>query len=262
MLPELFIEYLPWLLLLGFCAGTMDAAVGGGGLVQIPGVFTLLPQHTPVASVMGSNKFASFCGTAVATRQYVKKIKVPWRMLLPAALLAFIASFLGSILVSHLPVAFIKPFMLVVLVLMAIYTFIKKDLGQSTRDTPLTPKEYRYGYACGAAIGFYDGLVGPGTGSFLTFLFVRIFHFDFLTATASAKVINLTTNLAALSFFIPSGHVLWLYAIPLAMANLLGNVTGVFLALRGGTQILRHLFLVLLVILIGKFAWDLRYLFV
>ncbi len=260
MWAQLASEYLPILLVIGFLAGTMDAAVGGGGLIQIPGLFSALPNNTPVATVMGSNKFASFCGTATAATQYVKRIQVPWRMLLPAAILAFISSFIGSMLVSLLPVAFIKPFILVVLVLMAIYTFMKKDLGQATRKTALTRKERRYGYACGAAIGFYDGLIGPGTGSFLTFLFVRIFSFDFLTATASAKVINLTTNLAALSFFVPTGYILWWVAIPLAIANLLGSVVGVFLALKGGAKLLRHLFLILLVLLIGKFAWDLQYL--
>ncbi len=262
MLSGFAVDYLPWLIALGFLAGTMDAAVGGGGLIQIPGMFGLLPNQTPVATVLGSNKFASFCGTAMATRQYIKRIQVPWRMLLPAAILAFIGSFSGSMLVSLLPVTFIKPFILIVLVLMAIYTFLKKDLGQTKRETPLTKKEHHYGYACGAVIGFYDGLIGPGTGSFLTFLFIRIFHFDFLMATASAKVINLTTNLAALSFFIPANHVLWLYAIPLALANLLGNIAGVFIALKGGTKVLRYLFLILLVILISKFAWDLQYLWV
>lgn len=242
---------------LALLAGMMDAAVGGGGLVQIPALFGLLPAHTPVATVMGTNKFASICGTLTSGWQYVRKIAVPWKMLLPAACLAFITSFLGSMVVSHIPVKWIKPFILLVLVVMAIYTFSKKDFGQTKREHVLSRKEWYIGLACGALIGFYDGVIGPGTGSFLTFMFIRLFAFDFLTAVASSKIINVTTNLAALSFFIPHGYILWAWAIPLALCNLTGGVIGTHIALRGGTRFLRYGFMVLLVILIGKFAWDL-----
>lgn len=245
-----------WLLLAGFAAGVMDAAVGGGGLLQIPALFGLLPAHTPVASVLGINKFASFMGTANAAVQFVRKTVLPWRMLLPAAGLAFAASFVGAKLAASVPVIYMKPAMLTVMVAMAVYTFVKKDLGQAVRERALSRREYVLGLASGAAIGFYDGIFGPGTGSLLAFVFVRWFAYDFLTATASAKIINLMTNLAALCFFIPNGHLIWYWALPLAAANFCGSFIGSRLAIRGGTRFLRIGFILVLCVLIGRFGWD------
>lgn len=250
-------EHFILLLIIGFLAGLMDAAVGGGGLLQIPGLFNFLPSSTPVASLMGINKFASFCGTSMATGRLVRSISVPWKMLLPAAAAAFAASYCGAKLIAYLPVQYIKPVMLVIMVAMFVYTFAKKDLGQTVRTTALSRKENYIGLGFGALIGFYDGIFGPGTGSLLAFIFVRFFAYDFLTANASAKVINLTTNLAALTFFIPNGHIVWAWALPLAAANLSGGLIGAQVALKGGSRFLRYGFMVLLVIMIGRFGWDL-----
>ncbi|MDO4249271.1 MAG: TSUP family transporter [Neisseria sp.] len=244
------------LLVVGFLAGLMDAAVGGGGLLQIPGLFSLMPSSTPVATVMGVNKFASCTGTTMAGFQFVRKIRVPWKMLLPAALLAFVFSYLGAQLVSWIPVRYMKPAMLVIMAGMFVYTFFKKSLGQTVRERALSRREYYLGLLSGALIGLYDGIFGPGTGSFLTFIFVRFFAFDFMTATASAKIINITTNLAALSYFVPNGYIIWAWALPLAAANLIGGMVGANLAIRGGTRFLRYGFMALLVVLIGKFGWD------
>ena len=244
------------LVLAGFFAGLMDAAVGGGGLLQIPALFGLLPAHTPVAAVLGVNKMASFSGTAVAARQFVHRVCVPWRMLLPAALLAFAAAYGGAGLAAYVPVRYMKPAMLAVMLLMLVYTFCRKDLGQAVRQSALTRREYVLGLAAGAAIGLYDGVLGPGTGSLLAFVFVRFFAYDFLTATASAKIINLTTNLAALCFFVPHGHIVWAWALPLAAANFCGGLAGARLAVAGGTKFLRLGFMVALAVLMAKFAWD------
>lgn len=189
MLADSFFYYL---VLVGFAAGLMDAAVGGGGLLQIPGLFNLLPNATPVASVMGVNKFASCCGTLTATGQYLRRIPVLWKMLLPAAALAFAASYLGSKMVVYFPVQYMKPAMLVIMIAMCLYTFLKKDLGQTARTEKLTRRETLWGLFFGALIGFYDGVFGPGTGSLLAFVFVRFYSYDFLAANASAKVINWT----------------------------------------------------------------------
>ncbi|MCO6507207.1 MAG: TSUP family transporter [Snodgrassella sp.] len=235
----------------------MDAAVGGGGLLQIPGLFGALPAQTSVPVVLGVNKFASASGTLVAAVQYTRRIPVPWAMLLPAAVLAFIFSYLGSHVVVYLPTAWMKPSILVILIVMAVYTFLKKDLGQVQRQSHLSRREYVFGLFMGALIGLYDGIFGPGTGSLLAFIFVRFFAFDFITATASSKVINLTTNLAALIFFIPNHYVVWHWAIPLAVANLTGGLIGARLAMRGGSKLLRKGFIILLCIMIGKFGCDL-----
>lgn len=248
-------ETLFLLVLVGFSAGLMDAAVGGGGLLQLPGVFSLLP-NVNIPAVLGINKFASCCGTGVATTQFIRKVKMPWKMLLPAAALAFVGSYIGAKLTAFVPMQYMKPLIFVIMVLMFIYTFTKKDLGQIVRQQELTPKEYRLGLFFGLLIGFYDGLLGPGTGSLLAFVFVRFFAFDFLQASASAKVLNLTTNLAALCFFIPSGHIIWHFAMPLALANLCGGFVGARLAIWGGTKFLRLGFMLILIILIGRFGYD------
>lgn len=239
-----------------FLAGLMDAAVGGGGLLQLPALFNLLPANTAVAPVLGTNKLASFAGTCTAAAQFARRIRLPWKMLLPAAVLAFAASFGGAMMAASVPVAYMKPAMLLIMLVMFVYTFVKKDLGQAVRERALSKREHYAGITFGALIGLYDGIFGPGTGSLLAFVFVRFFSYDFLTATASAKVINLTTNLAALSFFVPGGHVLWTLALPMAVMNLLGGMCGARLAMRGGTRFLRYGFMLLLCVLIGKFGFD------
>ncbi|MCL2297212.1 MAG: sulfite exporter TauE/SafE family protein [Proteobacteria bacterium] len=241
--------------LTGFCAGLIDAAVGGGGLVQLPGALGILP-NTPPVTVFGVNKFASICGTGMAVRQYLQKVRLPWALILPAMACAFVASFGGAMVVSMVPIQWLKPVILVLLIAMAVYTFIKKDFGRVHKPKAITRRE-RFGAALwGGALGFYDGVFGPGTGSFLAFVFIRFFAFDFLHAAAAARVVNLMTNLAALSFFIPAGHILWQYAVPLAVCNIAGAVVGARLAIRGGVRVIRILFLILMVVLISKFAYD------
>jgi len=132
----------------------------------------------------------------------------------------------------------------------------KKDFGALHRPREVGRRELLIALAMGGVIGFYDGFFGPGTGSFLIFLFVRFFGLDFLRASAASKVVNLATNVAALSFFVPSGNVLLVFAVPMATANVLGAVTGTRLALRGGTPLIRKLFVVLVVVLITRMAWD------
>lgn len=244
------------LLLTGFAAGLMDAAVGGGGLLQLPALFSLMPNTTPIATVLGSNKLASSLGTAIAAQQFARKVALPWKMLLPAAILAFIASYIGAKLVDYIPMAYMKPAMLVIMLAMLVYTFTKKDLGQMQRNSQLTSKELMLGLFFGALIGFYDGILGPGTGSLLAFVFVRFFAYDFLTATASAKIINLTTNLAALSFFVPHGHIWWAWALVLGAANFVGGITGTWVAVRFGTKFIRVGFMILLCVLMAKFGYD------
>lgn len=246
---------LPWLIGLAFAAGLVDAAVGGGGLVLLPGLFTALPQQTP-ATLMGTNKFSSVCGTSMATWRYARQIAIPWKPVLLASATAFVFAFLGATAVSLVPKDAIRPLILCLLVAMLGYTLWKKDFGALERPQQVGRRELGIALAMGAAIGFYDGFFGPGTGSFLIFLFIRFFGLDFLRASAASKVVNLSTNVAALGFFIPTGHVLWLFAVPMAIASMSGAFLGTRLALRGGTPLIRKLFLVLVIVLIVRMAWD------
>ncbi|MGB8076255.1 MAG: sulfite exporter TauE/SafE family protein [Gallionella sp.] len=169
-----------------FCAGMIDAAVGGGGLIQIPALINVLTA-APDATIFGTNKFSSVWGTSVAARSYVGKVAIPWKLVLPAAISAFAMSFLGAATVSHIPPGVLRPMVLWLVVVMAIYIFRKKDFGAIQRPLEIGTRERVLSVLIGGAIGFYDGLFGPGTGSFLIFLFIHYLALDFLQASASAK---------------------------------------------------------------------------
>ena len=175
---------------------------------------------------------------------------------MPAAAAAFACSFLGATTVSLLPRDAVRPLVLVLLVAMLGYTLKKKDFGALQQARLPGRYDLAIALGLGGAIGFYDGFFGPGTGSFLIFLFIRFFGQDFLGASASAKIVNLGTNLAALCWFLPTGQVLFAVAVPMAVANVAGSLAGSWLALRGGTPLIRRLFLVLVVVLIARMAWD------
>jgi len=241
---------------LAFCAGLIDSVVGGGGLIQIPALFNVLPA-APEAALLGTNKLAAVAGTSVAARSFFGRVHIPWHLVLPAAIAAFVMAFVGAATVSFIPRGVLRPLVLVLIVVMAFYVFWKKDFGRLQRPLKIGSRERVLSVLIGGAIGFYDGLFGPGTGSFLIFLFIRFFALDFLQASASAKFVNVATNIAALIYFVPSGNVLYSIAIPMAIFNILGSVTGTWVAIKRGTGFVRALFLGLLLILIFKLAYDL-----
>jgi uncharacterized membrane protein YfcA len=243
------------LIFAAFVAGAIDAVVGGGGLIQIPALFAVYPGESP-ATLFGTNKCASVVGTANATWRYARQVRMPWRTILPAAAAAFAFSYAGAAAVAWLPKDAVRPLILVMLVLAAVYTLKRKEFGQVHRPAHAGRRELAYAVLLGGVIGFYDGFFGPGTGSFLIFLFVRFFGFDFLHASAGAKVVNVATNLAALAYFLPNGYVLPLLAAGMALANVSGSMAGTWLALRRGSGFVRQVFLVVVGVLIVKFAWD------
>ncbi len=248
--------YLIAFLVLGaFGAGLIDAVVGGGGLIQIPLLFSALPKELP-ATLFGTNKFAAVFGTAFAARNYARRVEMPWRTTLPAAMAAFAFSYLGAMAVSWLPVKLLRPLIFVLLVGAAAYTYARKDFGSLHQPQHTGHQEFAYALSVGGAIGFYDGFFGPGTGSFLIFLFIRFFGFDFLHASAAAKVVNVATNVAALTFFVPNGYLLPVLAILMGAFNILGSLVGTHLALRHGNGFVRKLFLAVVIGLILKFAYD------
>lgn len=255
MIPETWPVGALFLLPAAFLAGCVDAVVGGGGLIQIPALFAAYPAAAP-ATLFGTNKCASVVGTAAASWRYARRVVMPWRTILPAALAAFAFSYVGAAAVAWLPKAALRPLILVLLVLAAGYTLARKDFGQVHRPAHAGLREFAWATLLGAVIGFYDGFFGPGTGSFLIFLFVRWFGFDFLHASASAKLVNVATNLAALAYFLPNGY--WLPGLAIAMAacNVAGSAAGTRLALQHGSAFVRRVFLVVVGLLIAKFAWD------
>lgn len=246
-----------WILLAGaaFLAGLIDAVVGGGGLILIPALFVTLPQSLP-AMILGTNKCAAIFGTASAAVRYAKSIKVPWSVALPAALAAAVFSWFGAMSVALLPKEMIRFLVLVMLVLVVIYTFLRKDFGQVDENRRYGKKDGYWALLIGAALGFYDGFFGPGTGSFLIFLYVRFFGLDFLRASSAAKMVNVASNAAALVYFGATGHVLWAVAVVLAACNIAGALIGSRFAIRHGSSFVRWVFLLVATALILKFGYD------
>ena len=251
------ISVLTALSLIGFAftAGAIDAAVGGGGLIQIPGIMSTFPTMS-TATVIGTNKMSSICGTASAAYTFASKVKLQWKLLAVIAICALISSFAGAACLSMIPQSVLRPLVLVMLIVIAIYTFIKKDFGQVHYELKITPKVLLLAALGSLAIGFYDGIFGPGTGSFFIFFFIRFLGVDFLHASALSKIGNFITNFAALSFLIPTGHVLFAIGLMMAVANVIGSVVGVKAALKYGSGFIRKIFLVLVTILICRIAYQ------
>ncbi len=246
--------YLP-LAVAATLAGLVDAVVGGGGLIQVPALFSVFPQATP-ASLLGTNKLASICGTAMAARSYSQRYPVDWSLVLPASLAALAGAFTGAWAVTEFPPTLLRKALPFILVLVAIYVFRRKQFGHSYAPGIEGHAKTWRALAVGAVIGGYDGFFGPGTGSFLVFLFVRSFGLDFLRASAAAKIVNVVCNLAALAWFIPTGQPIWLIGILMACCNIAGSILGVRLALTRGAGFVRSLFLLIVSTLIVKTAWD------
>jgi len=244
--------------LFAFVAGFIDASVGGGGLIQLPAL--LIQFHdTPVPTLFGTNKIAALSGTSVAAYQYSKRIRYNYLLLFIISLFAFSASFLGARLVSAVNVNALKPIILAILVIIAIYTFFKKDLGSvQTKKLPMG-RQLVYGSLIGGIVGFYDGFFGPGTGSFFVLGFVLILGFEFVTASAYAKVVNCMTNVSALIVFVRQGNFLLMVAILMSVCNILGNVAGSRIALKKGNSYIRILFLVVVTIMIARYGYDIFY---
>jgi len=238
-----------------FFAGFMDSMVGGGGLIQLPALFILLPG-VAAPTILGTNKLVSITGTTVAASQYARHVKIDWPVVLPAAGAAFVFSGLGAHLVSGFRTETLRPFILVLLVLVGAYVFARKDFGASHAPRLSPVRQRWYGIWAGSVIGLYDGFFGPGTGSFLIFTFVGLFGLSFLAASASSKVINTATNLAAVLLFGLTGHLLYGLALPMAACNIGGSVLGTRLAVAKGSRFVRVLFLVVLTAIIAKFAWN------
>lgn len=236
-------------------AGFVDAVVGGGGLVLLPALFATFP-NAPPATLLGTNKAASLWGTAFSTYKYSRRVQIRWRALMPAAALGFLGAFAGAWTVTFVSPDFLRRLLPAVLVVVLVYTIAKKDLGRHHTPRYEGRAEWLVAGTIGLFIGFYDGFFGPGTGSFFVFLFVRWLGYDFLNASASAKLLNVSTNIAALILFTAKGHVWWHFALPLAVANVVGSLLGTHMALKHGTGFVRALFIVVVSLLICKTGWD------
>ena len=236
-------------------AGGIDSIVGGGGLILVPALFAVYPTTAP-ATLFGTNKSASVWGTSIATVQYSRRVQMRWAVLLPAAGAALVGSFIGAWVVTLIDPTFLRRLLPFILLAVLLYTLAKKDLGRTHAPRHAQGRETLVACAIGAVIGWYDGFFGPGTGSFFIFLFVRLLGYDFLNASASAKLLNVATNLAAIALFAMKGHVWWQIGLVMAVANVAGSLIGTRLALKHGAGFVRGVFIVVVGALILKTGYD------
>ena len=243
------------LALAAFLAGFIDAIVGGGGLVQLPALFSVYPKEIP-ATLFGINKLSAIGGTFVAATQYVKKVSLPKKLLLLAAINSLIGSFLGAWTLTLTSPDFIRKLLPFILSILLLFTLKNKNFGLNEYK----PNENMRclviaSFGC-LLIGFYDGFFGPGTGTFFMFLFVRFLGFDFLHGAAATKIVNCLSNFAALALFIPTGHIHWGIALWMMSFNIAGGIIGSAFALKHGSKVVRLFFIWVVLALVLKTAND------
>lgn len=236
-------------------AGAIDAIVGGGGLILVPALFLSYPTASPQA-LLGTNKIAAIAGTTVSAMRFARSISLEWKVLGPAAGVALLGSLGGAWALTVVDPAWLRRALPIVLCALLLYTLAKKDFGSS--NSP--PHSYRLRLSIVSCIallvGFYDGLFGPGAGSFMIFLLVRYLRVDFLTASASAKVLNIASNAAAIALLSMRGAIWWEVGALLAIANVIGSVIGSRMALRYGSGFVKKVFVIVVSALICRTAWT------
>ena len=236
-------------------AGFVDAMAGGGGLIQLPSLIIGLPNKE-LPLILGTNKVPSIFGTTAAARNYFKNIKLDIPLTLTMMLPAFIGSIAGAAMAAFVPVGFFRPFIVLLLILVAIYTWKKPELGMAENLNFTHSKRLVIVALIGFLIGFYDGIFGPGTGTFLVFFLVSVIGYAFLKASGTAKLVNIATNAGAILSFQLTGHIWWQLGLLLAVANVTGAIIGSRMAIKGGSALVRKVFLAVIFLLIARVAWD------
>ncbi|MGI6878387.1 TSUP family transporter [Microbacterium sp. gxy059] len=253
-MPE--IDLLPFALLLlaGFAAGWVDAVVGGGGLIQLPALL-LVPGIAPLQA-LASNKVASIMGTSVAALTFARRVRPDPRTALPLAGLALVGAIFGAMLATFIPERAFTPIILVVLLGVGAFTVLKPKMGVHTRQRWHGARHAVAAGLIGLVVGTYDGALGPGTGSFFVILLVSVLGYAFMPASALGKIANFCTNLGALLFFVPAGHVLWGLGLAVGAANLVGGYVGARMAVSKGSRFVRVVFIAVVAALSIKLAGD------
>ena len=224
-------------------AGFVDAVVGGGGLIQLPALLLGLPNAAPV-QVLATNKLSSIFGTTMASTTYYRLVRPDPRTFVPLMIAAFLGSAGGAAVASHLPSSIFEPIVLVALILVGAWVLFRPSLGEVTELRFAGHHHLLAAIALGLTVGFYDGALGPGTGSFFVIGLVGLLGYNFLQASAKARIANVATNLAALVVFIPQGAVIWHVGLVMAGCNLIGGWLGARVAVSRGTRFVRIFFIV------------------
>lgn len=255
-MADLSWELVALLGLAALAAGFVDAVVGGGGLIQLPALVIGLPGATPV-QLLATNKLSSFCGTTISSATYLRRVRPDPRTFMPLMGLAFLGSMAGAAVATQVPRAAFDPIVLVVLVLVGAYVWFKPSIGTVTALRFDGARHFGIGAAVGLGVGFYDGALGPGTGSFFVFALVGVLGYSFLVASAMARLANWATNLAALVVFVPMGAVLWELGLVMALANVVGGYLGARVAIGRGARFVRAFFLAVVAAFVVRIGGDL-----
>lgn len=255
MTTELSLQLLLFLAVAGFTAGWVDAVVGGGGLIQLPALLLGFPGASPV-QILATNKLGSICGTTTSSITYFRRVRPDLRTALPLALAALGGSVCGALLASRIPAAAFDPIILLVLIGVGAYTLLKPDLGSVSALRFSGRRHLAVAALVGFTIGAYDGILGPGTGSFLVFALVGLLGYGFLQASAQAKIANLATNLGALLVFVPQGAVMWQIGLLMGACNVAGGYLGARTAVARGSGFVRVVFVLVVGAFILKIGYD------
>jgi uncharacterized protein len=241
--------------LAGFAAGMLDSIVGGGGLIMTPAMLNLFPG-VPILQLIATQRTSSIAGTSVSAWNYLRSVRVDRRILIAAPLAAAVFSLIGVSFAKKLDADVLKLVVLALCVALAIYTVIRKDLGQELKPQPDGPRLIRLAVLVGATTGFYNGLIGPGTGTLMVFAFVSVMGLDFLRASAAAKVSNIASDLSSWIVLMIGGYVMWAVVPPLIAGNMLGSYCGSRLAILKGSRFIRWVFLFVVFGLIARVGYD------
>jgi uncharacterized membrane protein YfcA len=239
-----------------FSAGFVDAIAGGGGLIQTPAMLLSFPDRNPV-SVVATSKTAAFFGTSTAAIKYRKSIKTDPKLLLAMVIPAFFGAALGAHLASRISSESYKSSIFFVMIAIFIYTLVKPELGKNHVEKYAPGKLKAIGAVAAFIIGFYDGLIGPGTGTILMIALVAIMGFAFVGASAIAKVVNATTNLASIIVVGLTIGVMWKLGLLLGVANLAGGYMGSHMAIKKGSSFIRIFYLIVTGLLILRLGYSL-----
>jgi len=251
-MENISVDMILFLVVTGFIASFIDSVVGGGGLISLP---ALLLTGLPPTMALGTNKMASVMGSFTSTLSFFRSGKIDLHLVKFLFPLSFLGSAFGVLTVQQIPSQFLKPLVVVMLLVVTVYTFTRKEWGDISTYQGMTKKTAYLSGLVAFSIGFYDGFFGPGAGSFFIFAFLMI-GFDFVVAAGNSKALNFASNIAAVITFIYFGSVNYYYAIPMGLAMIVGALAGSRLAIKKGAAYVRPLFLFMSVVLISKQIWD------
>ncbi len=236
----------------GFLAAAVDSIAGGGGLISLPAIIAAgVPPHM----ALGTNKFASTCASLTSTLKFAKSKKITFDLVKYQIPCTILGSALGVRTVLHVDEKFLNVLIVVLVFTVAIYTCFKKDFGQVDRVQEITPRKRLFGMVFAFALGFYDGFFGPGTGSFLIFLFISVYGFDFTVAAGNGKILNFVSNIVSLILFAIGGKIVYLAGIPMAISMIFGAWVGTHIAISNGAKVIKPIFVTIALLLVVKLLW-------